>query len=86
MRQKYPALAGVVYCSSRCVPAILVAAETTPTLLVDSDNRTSISLDGDWHVIVDPYDNGYYDFRMQPRPDGYFLNEKPETQQQTDRV
>jgi beta-glucuronidase len=55
------------------------AADQKPTLLVDSDRRTSISLDGDWHVIVDPYDNGYYDFRMQPRADGYFRNEKPDT-------
>jgi beta-glucuronidase len=56
----------------------LQAAEPHPTLLVNSDHRTSISLDGDWHYIVDPYDNGYYDFRMQPRTDGYFKNEKPD--------
>lgn len=49
-----------------------------PTLLVDVDNRTTISLDGDWHSIVDPYDNGYYDFRMQVRKDGYYRNEKPD--------
>ncbi len=60
-----------------CLSASLCAADQKPTLLIDADNRTSISLDGDWHAIVDPYDNGYYDFRMQPRPDGYFLNEKP---------
>ena len=59
------------------VPAILLAADEKPTLLIDSDNRISISLNGDWHAIIDPYDNGYYNFRMQPRPDGYFLNEKP---------
>jgi beta-glucuronidase len=57
----------------------LAAAEGKPILLVDSDHRTSISLDGDWHAVVDPYDNGYVDFRMAPRPDGYFLNEKPGT-------
>ena len=57
---------------------VLQAADQKPTLLVDADHRTSISLDGDWHVIVDPYDNGYYDFRMQPRADGYFRNEKPD--------
>ena len=59
-------------------PAGLSAADQKPTLLVDVDHRTSINLDGDWHVIVDPYDNGYYDFRMQPRADGYFRNEKPD--------
>jgi beta-glucuronidase len=55
----------------------LSASDGKPTLLIDADNRTSISLDGDWHAVIDPYDNGYLDFRMQPRPDGYFLNEKP---------
>jgi beta-glucuronidase len=55
---------------------IMTAADGRPTLLVDADHRSSISLDGDWHAIVDPYDNGYYDFRMQPRSDGYYRNEK----------
>ena len=54
------------------------AADQSPALLVDADHRTSISLDGDWHAVIDPYDNGYYDFRMQPRADGYFRNEKPD--------
>ena len=55
-----------------------VFAQQKPTLLVDADHRTNISLDGEWHAIVDPYDNGYYDFRMQPRSDGYFRNERPD--------
>lgn len=78
MRQKYPALIGVLLFAA-LGSVVLLAADQRPTLLVDADHRTNISLDGDWHVIVDPYDNGYYDFRMQPRPDGYFLNEKPGT-------
>jgi len=61
------------------LPVAVRAADGNPTLLINADNRTSISLDGDWHTIVDPYDNGYYDFRMQVRPDGYFLNEKAGT-------
>ena len=61
------------------LPLSAAADDQKPTLLVDADNRTSTSLDGDWHAIVDPYDNGYLDFRMQPRPDGYFLNEMPGT-------
>lgn len=54
------------------------AAAQRPTLLVDVDHRNTISLDGDWHTIVDPYDNGYYDFRMQVRKDGYYRNEHPD--------
>src|SRR5215471_10815847 len=54
------------------------ASAENPTVLVDADHRTAISLNGDWHTIIDPYDNGYFDFRMQPRGDGYFKNEKPD--------
>jgi beta-glucuronidase len=61
--------------------AVAAIADEKPTVLVDSDHRNSISLDGDWHVIVDPYDNGYVDFRMKVRADGYFLNEKPDSSQ-----
>jgi beta-glucuronidase len=67
----------IVVLSALLLPELALAADGKPTVLVDSDRRTSISLDGDWHVIIDPYDNGYFDFRMKPRPDGYFLNEKP---------
>jgi beta-glucuronidase len=29
-------------------------------------DRPSLSLDGKWRIIVDPYDNGYLDYRYQP--------------------
>ena len=61
------------------LPHLNAAADSKPTVLIDSDHRTTISLNGDWHAVVDPYDNGYYDFRMQPRPDGYFRNQNPAT-------
>ncbi|HWY71196.1 MAG TPA: glycoside hydrolase family 2 TIM barrel-domain containing protein [Terriglobales bacterium] len=47
-----------------------------PTLLVDVDHRQQISLDGDWHAIVDPYGSGLYDFHGKLRNNGYFKNEK----------
>jgi beta-glucuronidase len=77
MRKSYSVFTGLMAVVI-LLTASLLAADQKPTLLVDADHRTSISLDGDWHVIVDPYDNGYYDFRMQPRADGYFRNEKPD--------
>jgi len=55
----------------------MFAADSSTTLIVGADRRASISLNGDWHFIVDPYNNGYYDFRMKERADGYFLNEMP---------
>src|ERR1700678_396433 len=30
------------------------------------DARPGLDLDGKWHVIVDPYDAGYYDYRHRP--------------------
>jgi beta-glucuronidase len=32
------------------------------------DGRSTRSLDGTWNAIVDPYENGYYNYRMQPMP------------------
>ena len=32
------------------------------------DGRATVSLDGTWNAIVDPYENGYYSYRMQPLP------------------
>jgi beta-glucuronidase len=48
----------------------------TTTLLVNVDHRNTISLNGDWHVIADPYGTGLYDFHQHLRPNGYFMNEK----------
>jgi beta-glucuronidase len=41
------------------------------------DDRSVVSLDGKWRAIADPYDNGFYDYRHQPRPDGFFRNARP---------
>jgi beta-glucuronidase len=53
------------------------AAAGSPTALGFADARPGQSLDGAWHVIVDPYDNGSLDYRNQPRPNGYFLDAPP---------
>jgi len=47
-----------------------------PTLLVAVDRRPTISLNGDWHTIVDPYGTGLYTFHGKLRTDGYFANGK----------
>ena len=41
-------------------------------------NRDRISLNGDWHYIVDVQEEGYYDYRMNPTPWGFFRNAKPQ--------
>jgi len=56
-----------------CVP---VEAQS-PSRIVNVEARRTTSLNGKWRAIVDPYENGYYDFRLQPSTDGYFLDAKP---------
>lgn len=46
----------------------------TTTLLMAVDHRPTISLNGDWHTIADPYGTGLYTFHGKLRADGYFLN------------
>jgi beta-glucuronidase len=44
----------------------------------NAGGRNGIDLDGDWHIIVDPYENGFYDYRYGEKKDGYFLNRRAE--------
>jgi len=45
--------------------------------IANPGGRVAVSLDGKWRTIVDPYENGYYDYRLQPSENGYFRNAKP---------
>ena len=45
-------------------------------LITNVNNRNTISLNGKWNIIIDPYEGGYYSYRYQPRNDGYFQNRK----------
>ena len=57
----------------------------TPPLIQNIFGRKTYSLNGAWHAIVDPYENGYYDYRYQPlADDGYFANRKPTSK--SDRI
>ena len=46
-------------------------------LIVNSEGRKTTSLDGQWQVIIDPYESGFYNYRYQPSDNGYFKNAKP---------
>jgi beta-glucuronidase len=48
-------------------------------LIANTDGRRTISLDGQWQAIIDPYESGFYDYRYQPSANGYFKNAKPKT-------
>jgi beta-glucuronidase len=53
---------------------IFLYAQAASTVLVDVDRRSSVSLNGDWHYIVDPYATGLYTFHHELRKDGFYLN------------
>jgi beta-glucuronidase len=49
-------------------------------LITNTEGRKTTSLDGQWQVIVDPYESGYYNYRYEPIENGYFKNAKPKSQ------
>jgi beta-glucuronidase len=48
-------------------------------LIANTDGRKTISLDGQWRAIIDPYETGYYDYRYQPSANGFFKDAKPKS-------
>lgn len=44
------------------------------TAINNIDSRERQSLNGDWKIIVDPYDNGFYSFHLSERKDGFFVD------------
>ena len=48
-------------------------------LIANTEGRRTITLDGEWKTIIDPYESGFYDYRYQPSIDGYFKNAKPKS-------
>jgi beta-glucuronidase len=48
-------------------------------LLQNPNARQLTSLNGQWDIIPDPYENGYYNHRYEAKDDGYFLAETAKT-------
>ena len=42
--------------------------------------RNKISLNGKWNYIADVQEVGFYNTRLKPIKNGYFLNRKPKVQ------
>ncbi len=60
-------------------------------LIINTEARNTTSLNGSWHYIVDPYENGYYDYRYTPfdhykipSRGAYYMNAKK--QNKSDRI
>jgi beta-glucuronidase len=58
---------------------VTTVSAQNPTLIANIDGRQTMSLDGDWKTIIDPYETGYYDYRYEPSANGYFKDAKPKT-------
>jgi beta-glucuronidase len=59
------------------IATALPAQEPGPApLIVNPRGRAVTSLDGAWHAIVDPYETGYFDYRLKPSRNGWFMNRK----------
>ncbi len=56
-----------------------VYAQAQAPLMTNVGGRHTLSLDGRWQTIIDPYENGFYDYRSKESPNGYFKNAKPKT-------
>ena len=62
------------------VSAVLTAsaADSSLPLIQNVNAYESCSLNGDWNYIVDVQEEGYYDYRMNPMRNGFFINAKPQ--------
>jgi beta-glucuronidase len=59
------------------LPQLLLPTAHADLAIQNPQAFPSISLDGQWDRIVDPYENGYYNHRYEESPRGYFLNARP---------
>lgn len=68
-------IALLVLCSS--------ASVAQSPLLTDVPNRATMSLDGKWQYIVDPYETGFYDYRYKELPENnssaYWNSDEPKS-------
>jgi beta-glucuronidase len=68
----------IVFLCCLCCLAVSAAIAAEVPQVANVMNRETMSLNGEWHYIVDVQEEGYYDYRMNPTPWGFFLNAKPQ--------
>ena len=61
------------------IASISVRAQAPFPLLQNVENRNITTLDGSWDIIIDPLENGYYNYRYKVKEDGFFINQKEES-------
>lgn len=60
------------------VATCLTHASSEVTAPTNIYARDTMSLNGKWNYFVDQQEMGYYDYRMNPTPWGFFLDAKPQ--------
>ena len=58
--------------------ALGAAGGVRAAILVNVDHRQTVDLGGDWKVIIDPYETGFYNYRYQEDSNGYFRDRRPQ--------
>ncbi|TRW22953.1 beta-glucuronidase [Flavobacterium zepuense] len=70
-----------LFISAIAILGVLLSANAQDALIVNTQGREHVSLNGTWHYIVDPYDTGFYDYRFKERPEkdagAYWNNSEP---------
>lgn len=61
-----------------CLLSVKILAQTEVPAPQNVYGRQYVSLNGEWNYIVDVQEQGYYDYRMNPTPWGFFRNAKPQ--------
>ncbi|MFN7117266.1 MAG: glycoside hydrolase family 2 protein [Saprospiraceae bacterium] len=56
---------------------ILTATFGFAQQLINVPGRAGMSLNGKWQILIDPYENGFYNYRYQENPNGFFKAAKP---------
>ena len=68
------------------------AAHAQTSLLQNAPGRQVLSLNGRWNYIIDPYENGFYDYRRmafdqsKTGKGGYYDNAKPSSKQEAELI
>ncbi|GAA3951764.1 glycoside hydrolase family 2 protein [Hymenobacter algoricola] len=67
-------------------------ARAQSVLLQNAPGRRVLSLNGSWNYIIDPYENGFYDYRRmafdqsKTGKGGYYDNQKPSSAQESELI
>jgi beta-glucuronidase len=63
----------IILCFALIIGGTIIAQEVP--LVANVFSRNNINLNGKWNYVVDPLENGYYDYRLMPlQTNGFFEN------------